>query len=161
MTAMYILHLFQWLGQSPVGAFMQQSTYAFAVVEMLHLLSLSILGGTILIVDLRLFGIGLRSQSAVTLAREFKPYLIGSLAVSVVTGILLLSEEPMKCYYNQAFRLKMLFLALAVFFYFVIQERLFLRESTGAQNLLAKLAGIVSLLLWLSVGLAGRAIGII
>lgn len=158
---MFILHLFQWLGQSPVGAFMQQSTYAFAVTEMLHLLSLSILGGTILIVDLRLLGVGLRSQSAAALAQELKPYLIGSLTVSVLTGILLLSEEPMKCYYNEAFRLKMLFLALAVFFYFVIQERLFQREPGGTRSLFTKLAGVVSLLLWLSVGLAGRAIGII
>jgi hypothetical protein len=59
-----------------------------------------------------------------------------------------------------AFRMKMLFLALAVFFYFVVQERLFRREPGGG-NLSGKLAGIVSLLLWLSVGLAGRAIGIL
>ena len=156
-----MLHVFQWLGNSPVGIFMQQSTYAFAVTEMLHLLSLSILGGTILIVDLRLLGVGLRSQSAAALDRELKPYLIGSLTVSVLTGILLLSEEPMKCYYNEAFRLKMLFLALAVFFYFIIQERLFQREPSAGTNLLAKAMGVVSLLLWLSVGLAGRAIGII
>ncbi len=140
---------------------MQQSTYAFAVAEMLHLLSLSILGGTILIIDLRLLGVGLRSQSAAALAQELKPFLIGSLTASVVSGILLLSEEPMKCYYNQAFRLKMLFLALAVFFYFVVQERLFHGEPSGRQSFIAKLTGIVSLLLWLSVGLAGRAIGII
>ena len=158
---MFVLHLFQWLGNSPVGLFMQQSTYAFAVTEMLHLLSLSILGGAILIVNLRLLGVGLRSQSAAALDRELKPFLIGSLAVSVLTGILLLSEEPMKCYYNEAFRLKMLFLALAVFFYFVIQERLFQREPSGARGLFAKLAGVISLLLWLSVGLAGRAIGIV
>jgi hypothetical protein len=140
---------------------MQQSTYAFAVTEMFHLLALSILGGTILIVDLRLLGIGLRSQSAAALDRELKPYLIGSLAVSVLTGILLLAEEPMKCYYNEAFRLKMLLLALAVFFYFIVQGRLFQREPGGGPSLFAKLMGIVSLLLWLSVGLAGRAIGII
>jgi uncharacterized protein DUF6644 len=158
---MFILHLFQWLGRTPIGIYMQQSTYAFAVVEMFHLLSLSILGGAILIVNLRVLGLGLRSQSAAGLAQELKPYLIGSLIVSVVTGILLLSEEPMKCYYNEAFRLKMLFLVLAVFFYFVIQQRLFLRDPNGGGNLFAKLMGIVSLLLWLSVGLAGRAIGII
>jgi hypothetical protein len=155
-----ILHLFQWLGQTPLTAFMRQSTYAFALVETFHLLSLSILGGSILLVDLRLLGIGLRSQSPAVLDRELKPYLIGGLTVSIVTGSLLVSAEPMKCYYNLAFRMKMLFLALAVFFYFVVQERLFRREPGGG-NLSGKLAGIVSLLLWLSVGLAGRAIGIL
>ncbi len=158
---MLILHLFQWLGATPVGVFMQQSTYAFAVVEMFHLLSLSVLGGAILIVNLRVLGVGLRSLSAASLAREFKPYLIGSLTVAVVSGILLLSEEPMKCYYHPAFLLKMLFLALAVLFYFVIQERMFRRSQSRAISLVAKSTGVLSLLLWLSVGLAGRAIGLL
>ncbi|HEX4810154.1 MAG TPA: DUF6644 family protein [Bryobacteraceae bacterium] len=155
-----ILHLFEWLGRTPVGVFMQQSTYAFAVVEMVHLLSLAILGGAILIVDLRVLGLGLKIQSVARLARELRPCLITSLLVSIVSGVLLLSEEPMKCYYNPAFRLKMLFLALAILFYFGIQQRLFQSEPQ-ARAFLAKSAGFVSLLLWLAVGLAGRAIGII
>jgi hypothetical protein len=158
---MPILHLFQWLGQTPVGVFMQQSTYAFEIAEMFHLLSLSILGGAILIVNLRLLGVGLKTQSAANLAREFKPYMIGSLTVAILSGILLLSEETMKCYYNPAFRLKMLFLALAVLFYFVIQERIFRRQPNGGVGLIAKSTSLLSLLLWLSVGLAGRAIGLL
>jgi hypothetical protein len=150
---MSFLQLFQWLGHTPVGVFMQQSTYAFAIVEMIHLLSLTVLGGVILIVDLRIFGLGLKSQTAGTLAQQLNPFLLGSLVVSATSGILLLSEEPIKCYYNPAFRAKMLCLVLAVAFYFFIQQRL----SGGS----AKWAGAVSLLLWLCVGLAGRAIGFI
>ncbi len=150
---MSLLPLFQWLGHSPVGLFMQQSTYAFAVVEMFHLLSLTVLGGVILIVDLRVFGFGLKSQTPGALAEQLNPLLVGSLIVGAISGILLLSEETIKCYYNPAFRAKMLFLALAVTFYFFVQKRL----SGG----FAKWAGFVSLLLWLCVGLAGRAIGFI
>jgi hypothetical protein len=150
---MSLLPLFQWLGRTAVGVFMQQSTYAFAVVEMIHLLSLAILGGVILIIDLRVLGLGVKSQTANGLAQQLKPFLLGSLGVSAVSGVLLLSEETIKCYYSPAFRAKMLFLALAVLFYFVVQERLF------RSQLHAKWASVVSLLLWLSVGLAGRAIG--
>ncbi len=132
---------------------MQQSTYAFAIVEMIHLLSLTMLGGVILVVDLRIFGLGLKSQTAGALAQQLNPFLLWSLVVSAISGILLLSEEPVKCYYNPAFRAKMLSLVVAVAFYFFIQQRL----SGGY----AKWAGAVSLLLWLCVGLAGRAIGLI
>jgi uncharacterized membrane protein len=75
----------------------------------------------------------------------------------VVSGVLLLAGEPLKCYYNAAFRWKMLFLALAVVFYFGVQSRLMDTESGVA----AKVAGVISLTLWLGVGLAGRAIGLL
>jgi uncharacterized membrane-anchored protein len=55
----------------------------------------------------------------------------------------------------------MLFLAMAVVFYFIVQKRMFRRESERASEFLTKSAGIISLLLWLAVGLAGRAIGVI
>jgi hypothetical protein len=157
---MGLLPLFEWLGQSPVGIFMRQSTYAFPVAEMIHLLSLAILGGVILLIDLRALGLGLAGQTPGGLAEQLRPLLVGSLVVSVVSGVLLLSDEAIKCYYNPAFRAKMLFLALAVLFYFAVQDRFFLVERGGG-SVTAKCAGVVSLLLWLSVGLAGRAIGLI
>jgi hypothetical protein len=147
---MSLLPLFVWLSRTSVGIFMQQSTYAFAIVEMVHLLALALLGGTVLIADLSLFGIGFKGPKAAELARELSPWLLGSLALMVISGVLLLSEEALKCYYNPAFRLKMLFLFLAVLFYFTIHRRARSKVTAG-----------VSLALWLSVGLAGRAIGFI
>ena len=152
---MNLLSIFEWLGQSAIGSFMQRSTYSFEVAEMAHLLALAALGGGILIIDLRLLGLGLKSQSAKGLAHSMLPYLAGSLCVSVVSGVLLLAAEPMKCYYNTAFRLKMLFLAMAILFSALIQRPLVERE------IFAKLSAALSLTLWLAVGLAGRAIGVI
>lgn len=141
---------------------MQRSSYAFPVAEMAHLLSLCILGGAILIVNLRLLGLGVTSQSAGQLAQELKRYLIAALIGSIVSGVLLVAGEPLKCYDNSAFRLKMLLLALAIFFYFAIQQRLLkLTWETPGRAFLLKCVGVFSMLLWLSVGLAGRAIGII
>jgi hypothetical protein len=157
---MSLLPLFQWLGHSAVGVFMQESTYAFAVVEMIHLLALALLGGVVLIVNLRALGFGLKSHTPGALVQELRPLLLGSIAVIAVSGILLLSEETIKCYYSPAFRLKMLLLGFALAFYFVIQQRLLLAQPAGA-SLAAKCTSVVSLLLWLSVGLAGRAIGFI
>jgi uncharacterized protein DUF6644 len=158
---MTLLDLFQWLGHTALGVFMQQSTYAFAVVEMIHLLALALLGGVILIVNLRALGFGLRSQTPAGLAQQLRPFLLGSIAIVGISGILLLSEEPIKCYFNPAFRLKMLLLSLALLFYFAIQQRVLLAQPARGASLLAKFTSVVSLLLWLSVGLAGRAVGFI
>lgn len=128
---MDLLPIFQWLCHTP--------------------LSITVLGGVILMVDLRIFGLGLKGQTASKLAEQLNPFLLGGLVTSAISGILLLSEEPIKRYYNPAFRAKMLFLMLAVAFYFFVQQRV----SGGFE----KWAGTVSLLLWLGVGLAGRAIG--
>ena len=99
---MTLLNIFEWLGQSAVGAFMQQSTYAFEMAEMVHLLGLAGLGGGILIIDLRVLGIGLKSVTAARLARGLMPLLAVCLCASIGSGLLLLAAEPVKCYYNFA-----------------------------------------------------------
>jgi hypothetical protein len=90
---------------------------------MFHLLSLTLLGGAILIIDLRLLGYGFKSQAPGQLARELRRWLVARLATAAVSGILLLAEEPTRCYYSPAFRAKMFLLILAMLFYFGVQER--------------------------------------
>jgi hypothetical protein len=153
---MSLVNLFQWLGQTPVSTFMQQSAWAFAVVEIVHLVALAGLGGAILLVDLRLLGFGFKNHPAARLAQGLSPVLWGSLGLIAVSGLLLLIAEPLKCYYNPAFRLKMLFLFAAVAFYFTLHRRVM-----DASAIVSKPAAVLSLVLWLGVGLSGRAIGFI
>lgn len=140
---------------------MQTSQWAFALVEMVHLLALAALGGSVLFLDLRLLGLTLRGESAAAISRDLGRILIISLIVMISSGIGLLSEEAMKCYYSPAFRWKMALLATATLFYFTVHRRATLRAGIGAANLVQRAIAIVSLLLWLGVGVAGRAIGLI
>jgi len=154
-----LLPLFQWLGRTPLGVTMRDSTYGFAIVEMVHLLALAFLGGAILLVDLRLLGFGLRSRTAGQLAKDLSPLLLVSLALMVISGVLLVASETMKCYYHPAFRVKMLLFVIAITFYFTLHRRL-LRSELGSRTTgWAKAAAVISLALWLGVGLAGRVIG--
>jgi hypothetical protein len=156
---MRVLSVFQWLGHTSVGRAMQHATYGVAVVEMVHLLALAIFGGTILLVDLRLFGIGLKRQSASGLYRELSPLFWGSFGVIVLSGIIILSAEPMKCYYNTAFRAKMAILFVAVLFHFTLHRNAVVSATKAVSPAWAKATAALSLLLWLAVGFAGRAIG--
>ena len=158
------MSLYSWfmaLARSPLGHAMQTSRWGFAVVEMVHLLGLALLGGSVLIVDLRLLGVILKGESAITLGRDASRLLIGSLTVMVLSGIALLSEESGKCYYSPAFRWKMVLLAAAVVFYFTLHRQALLRVQSGKPTFWPRIAAVVSLLLWLSVGVAGRAIGLL
>jgi hypothetical protein len=153
--------LFMALAHSHLGHAMQTSKWDFALVEMVHLLALAILGGSVLIVDLRLLGVILKGESARLIARDLSRLLLGSLVVMIVSGIALLSEEAGKCYYSPAFRWKMALLAAAVTFYFTLHRLALLHTGAGAPNRWSRIAAIVSLTLWLSVGVAGRAIGLL
>jgi hypothetical protein len=143
---MSLLPIFEWLVHAPEFAWLRDSKWGFAVVEMVHLLALASLGGAVLLADLGVLGVGLRRRD---LERQLSPVFLWSLLGMVISGALLIAAEPMKCYYHPAFRLKMVLLAIAVLFAFTIRRR-----AIGS-----KLAAVLSLSLWLSVGLAGRAIG--
>lgn len=152
---------FMALAHSPLGYAMQTSRWGFAVVEMVHLLGLALLGGSVLIVDLRLLGVILKDESAVIINRGVSRLLLCSLTVMVLSGMALLSEEAGKCYYSPAFRCKMALLATAVVFYFTLHRQAILRVQSGKPALWPRIAAAVSLLLWLGVGVAGRAIGLL
>ena len=140
---------------------MQTSRWAFAVVEMVHLLAIAALGGSVLLIDLRLLGVILKGESAKNIGRDLGRILLGSLVVLVLSGIGLLAEESMKCYFSPAFRWKMALLASSIVFYFTLHRRALNRASTSSPGIGQRTIAVVSMLLWLGVGVAGRAIGLI
>src|SRR5262245_59736569 len=102
-----------WLGRAVVG-----SLWLFPVIESVHLLALSVLGGAILVVDMRMLGLGLKHRSVAELASSARPFLLGSVAVMIATGVPLFLAEPTKCYYSPAFWVKMSTLAIALLYTF-------------------------------------------
>ena len=82
-----LLPFFQWCETVWLGRVVVESLWLFPVIEAVHLLALSVLGGAVLIVDLRMLGAGLTHRSVPEIARSARPYLIGALAGMIVTGI--------------------------------------------------------------------------
>jgi hypothetical protein len=152
---MSLLPLFSWLGDSWAGRFMQSSTWGFASVEVLHLLGLALLGGAVLILGLRAFGVILRDQPTSALARGLGPLLIGGLVTLVTSGVLLVADGPLRYYANIAFRVKMVLLLTAT------SSGLYLYRAYARGSQPPRVAIAISVLLWLGVGLAGRAIGLL
>ena len=101
----------------------RESVWMFPIIEAVHLLALALIGGAVLIVDLRLAGLALKRQPVSLVATDAEPWLIGGLVVMIVTGVLLFISEALKCYYSPPFWLKMLFLALAITYTFTFRRR--------------------------------------
>ena len=156
---MSLLPFFEWCENVGVGQAIRISDWLFPVIEGFHLLGLCVIGGAILVVDMRLLGLGLRRQPIAELARDTRPFLIGSLAVMLVTGLLLFSSEAVKCYYSFAFWFKMTSLALAIIFTFTVRQRVTLADEGRIGPIKARIVALVSLALWSSVGWGGRWIG--
>ena len=156
---MSLLGFFQWCEQSGIGEAIRKSAWLFPLIEAIHLLGLGLIGGAVLVVDLRLLGLGLRRQSVAQLARDAQPWLIGSLVLMIITGSLLFLSEAIKCYYHPAFWLKMTSLFLAIVFTFTVQRKVTMADQTRVRPLWGKVVALVSVLLWSGVGIGGRWIG--
>jgi len=110
-----------------------------------------------LLVDLRLMGVGLTRQTISELNTQVRPWLIGAVTVMIVTGVSLFLSEAIKCYYNQAFWVKITTLPLALSFTFLVRDRVARADSKVAYINAA--TGAISVVLWFVVAAAGRWIG--
>jgi|SRR5687768_2439970 hypothetical protein len=154
---MDLLPFFEWCEATWIGNAIRDSLWLFPVVEAVHLLGLCVLGGAVLIVDLRMLGVGLR-QPIWEIARDARPWLIGSVVVMLLTGTALFLSESIKCYYNQSFWVKITTLPFALLFTFTLRERI-ARRALLETSASTRLVALVSIALWFTVAAAGRWIG--
>lgn len=156
---MDLLPVFEWIENTALGTAIRESIWLFPFIEAGHLLALALMGGAVLIVDLRMMGMGVRRMSASQMARDVHPWLVGSLLGLIATGVLLFVSEATKCYANPAFWVKMGVLVVATVYTFTIRQRVALAGGVDVDPGRARLVAVVSLFLWSGVGIAGRAIG--
>ncbi len=154
-----LLPFFEWCENTVVGSAIRDSLWAFPVIEAVHLVGLCLLGGALLIVDLRLLGVGLTGRSISELSAQARPWLVGAVTLMVATGIPLFLSEAVKCYYNTSFWVKITTLPVALVFTFALRDR-WARSPELDTSLRSRLIGAGSIALWLTVAAAGRWIGL-
>jgi hypothetical protein len=154
-----LLPLFEALEASAIGAAVRDSLWLFPVVEAFHLVGLAVIGGAILVVDFRLLGLGLRGHPVSRLARDVQPWVIGSLALMVLSGVPLFLSEAIRCYYSFAFWTKMTALFLAIVFTFTVRRSVVFAPDGRFSVPSCRAVGVTSIALWSTVGWGGRWIG--
>lgn len=152
----------QWLADTAIGTRIRESDNLFSVIETVHVLGITLVAGTIAIVDLRILGILLTRQSVRAVLQPLIKIAWLGLAVMASSGVLLFWSEADKLYSNPAFRLKMLLLLLAGgnqwAFHRTHDSRMAAWSAPATVPRPAKLAAILSLSLWSGIIVLGRAI---
>ena len=156
---MTLLEFCQWLQFSPPLVAMRSSPWLFPVIATIHLMGLSVLGGAVLLVDLRLLGLGLRRQPVAQLARDAERWLFRGLLVMVCTGIPLFMCFATKYYYLTFFWVKMAALLAVVVFTVSVRRRVIMTDETRMNPVWDKVVALTSITLWTTVALGGRYIG--
>jgi hypothetical protein len=147
---------FEWCGNTWLGSTVRDTVWAFPVIETFHLLALAVLLGTVLIVNLRVFGLGRRYLPAAQMARQFEPWMLASIGVLIATGIPMAFSEPIKCFESYSFPIKMGLIVVGIVSQFTIQRKWIMAEDATRRK--AQFAAIVSIAVWTAVGAAGKGI---
>jgi len=156
---MSLLPFFQWCYQSAIGEAIRDSTWVFPVIEACHLLGLGLTVGAVLIVDLRLLGVGLSRQPVAQLSGSTEPWLLGSVTLMFTSGVPLFLSEATKCYYSFPFWVKMTSLVLVLLFTFTVRRRVTRAGLASEPPPLGRITALISLSLWFGVAWGGRWIG--
>ena len=153
----FFLPFFKWADGTWMGVTIRGSRVYFPIVETLHLIALTLLFGAILMLNLRLCGLIMKNLPIRQVSRDLSPWLLWSLAAILVSGFMLFTSEAMKCYSSGPFQVKMLFLFAAMSYHFTVYRKL-TKTEREPNRIWGVVAGLISVALWLGVGLGGRAI---
>ena len=141
----------------------RESDWMFPTVETVHVLALSLVVGSISMMDLRLLQVTSKNRSVTELAAEVLPWTWGSFALAAMAGFLLFASRAPSYWANLSFRLKALCMLLAglnmLYFHFVTWRTVHDWDRAPRTPTSVKVAGALSLLFWIGVVAAGRVVG--
>lgn len=162
MAMPLLQHICQVIYDSQIGTSIRESEYLFSIIESVHVLAITLLVGTIALLDLRMLGVVLRDVSVTRIARAVFPLTWSGFGVMFVSGLLLFWAEAAKNYTNPAFRIKLVLLALVglnpLIFHTTVYRRVQEWEMARFSPWRARAAAFASLTLWCGIIVAGRAI---
>jgi uncharacterized protein DUF6644 len=156
---MSLLEFCRWLQYSAPLHTMRESPIFFPIVATIHLMGLALIGGAVLVVDLRLLGLALQNQPVAGLAHDAERWLFRGLVVMVTTGILLFMCFATKYYYLTFFWVKMAALVVVVVFTWSVHRRVALANDGDVSPIRRRMVALVSMFLWTTVAVGGRYIG--
>jgi Family of unknown function (DUF6644) len=154
--------IYEWLQNTSLADAIGQSSYLFPLIESLHVLSITVMMGTIALVDLRLVGLINRERAVSQELREVLPFTIGAFIFSVITGTLLFTSHAVQYMSNGPFVAKMALMLAAgvnILVFHGVSQRTMPQWDLGRPPLRAVIAGGTSLILWIAVVACGRWIG--
>jgi hypothetical protein len=155
--------LLTWLESTPLALYIAESTIAFPLIEIIHVVAIALVFGTIAIVDFRLLGLGSNNRAVTELCRDVLPWTWAAFGVAAITGSLLFISQATQYVGKPAFRMKMLLMLAAAINMIVFELITFRSVAKWDRDVpvvpAGKVAGAVSLVCWLGVVGFARWVG--
>jgi hypothetical protein len=157
-----LLGFFSRLGDSSWSTGLHESRYAYDLIESVHVWTLCLFFGLAVMFDLRLLGWTMRNVPVSEVSRRLLPWTVVGFVIMVMSGTLLFLAIPLRSYQNIFFRAKMLMLTLAGLNVWIFHSGVYRRVATwdvaSVPPRAARVAGALSLVLWVCIVLSGRMI---
>jgi hypothetical protein len=153
-----------WLEHRPFAIAVAESTWIFPLVETVHVLALTVVVGAVIMMDLRLLGVGHKSRAVSDVISSSLPWAWSAFTVAFIMGSLMFSSKATSYYTNVPFRIKMVCLALAavnMVAFHLFTARGMAAWDRGKPPLAARLAGGFSITLWILIVATGRWVGFV
>ena len=155
MGSKELLETFYFLEDTFIGEYIRSSIWLFPVIESFHLIGLGILGGSVVVMDLKLMKIIFRNVDKIYIFEQTRKFFILGLSLLFITGVPLFLSEAVKLYYSRAFWIKMICLVIGVFFVYFVRNPLIFKRAGPFMIII----GFLSFSIWTVVAASGRWIG--
>ncbi|MEO8099188.1 MAG: DUF6644 family protein [Acidobacteriota bacterium] len=152
---------FEWHNTSWLGTLISDSIWLFPFVETIHILAMAVMFGNLMVLNLRLLGMGMTKQSLPTLAKTLMPFVNWSVGIMLLSGYAMFSSEALKDYANDGFKFKMASLFLVLVFQYTFYRAMLKKEEGQRSVALSGFVAVANFVLWFCVGAGGRAIGFV
>jgi uncharacterized protein YacL len=156
------LAFFEWLADTSWSVDLHESQYAYPLIESIHVWTMAVFFGSVVMFDLRLLGVTMRKVPASEVVDRLLPLTIAAFVIMVISGTLLFFAIPLRSYQSIFFRFKMLLMLLAGLNVWIFHSRVYPKVVTwdvdGVPPRRARVAGAVSLVLWIGIIFSGRMI---
>jgi hypothetical protein len=154
------MNMLDWIESTWLSIAIREGGLPYPIIGGLHLLSIALFGGALLVTDLRLLGWAMRTRRVSDIWYQFLPWKRLGFLVVVITGLLLTWAEPIRLYKSPSFWVKMALFALVGVHALVFHRDVYAHPEKldGAISSRAKLAAVLSVILWVGLIVSGRLI---
>ena len=157
---MSIVQLLEWVESTDLSTAIREGALPYPIIGGFHLLGIALFGGMVLVPDLRLLGWAMPSRPVSEMIEQFRPWKIVGFVIVVASGLLLTWAEPLKLYRSPSFWIKMVLMLLVGVHALIFRQGVYAHPAGLDENVTrrAKIAAILSLLIWAGLIVAGRLI---
>ncbi len=160
---MTLQSVFEWLESWPVSVGIRQSSWMFPAFESVHVIAMTLVVGSVMVVDLRVLGLASCSRRVSQLSEEILPWTWGAFVIALISGAFLLAAKAHTYFGNIEFQLKMALMFAAglnmLVFHFVPYRTVGEWDLGRPAPALARFSCGLSLGFWILVVAMGRWIG--